>query len=1181
MKRILLYLVCAISIVSTILLIMCGELPTDPAKEPKNVNATFFIMNSSGTNYQDQAVEIGIIIRYPNLIERVRIVFPDSLLNDTLSSKALQNANYDTLKTTRTFTVSGKKTINIFVDLNDGTVKEFSCVFDITPKQLVVSFDTVPPPSKTIVTGKIDTMIFVASTDPSGGAIDFSVESQPILNASNLKIIDFGSKAMIITTLPSDTTYDITVIAKSGTATENATVKLIAEKKFILHESSSVVAMPSGTSDTITFTIRSSSDTVKNVTLLNTAAFKTGEVEPVVTGKDTFSFVFTPVEAKVYTFSVEITTNNKKDTLSYSISVAKETTMLLKQDTVTISAAEGKVLNVPLTSYLMDTTVQLSSDKGTVNGKFLAYSVPFGNASDTVVITAQKNSDISRIRIYLNISTSDTSKPVITRVVPSDSASITSEPSFTCKVKVADTGAGVKNVVFTVGTVVFIDSSVHTDNIYEFTATNLVQGQKTAIKIRATDKSISKNSDSLIVNITFDSTLTDNVKPEIVLVNPSVDSTKVSSSSLNVEVSCTDKNGISAVTCMLGTTAIAVAKGTGSSFIASVRDMVVGANTLSFTVTDASSKANVTTKSVTIIYDPSMADNVPPVVSIKNPIINGGMVFKDSITVTIACKDDNRIASVTCSHAGAPVTVTRSADSLYSTLIKGLVSGQADTITFIVTDSSTKSNKSTFNVIVKYTTFKVEYFGNGSTGGSVPVDAKSYETLASVTVATAGSLVKTGSSFAGWNTAADGSGTAHVAGSSFTMGSANVMLYAQWTTNPTYTVTYNANTGAGTAPVDINKYETGSTITVLGAGTLVRNGYSFAGWNTTANGSGTARAAGSTFEIGNANVKLYAQWKLIPTFTVTYNGNNNSGGTATTDPGTYVQGATVTVANAGTLVKSGYSFAGWNTEANGSGTAHAAGSTFEMGSTNVTLYAQWQIIRYLVTFKNNVSTATNTEYYDAGSTILSSQYPGFTIGGYELSYWDKTSITVNAPMTVTAYYTALDCSVGGNDIIVWSGTGETFNLIVTPNNSACKITKYTWYTFSAMFYDLSDGTGSAFTASGQGTNKLVVKNVTGGAYGFSCIVSFENGQQDTVKWGIQFKPYVYFNPGDGSGNMDSQQFTPGEAFKLNPCSYTRVGYRFAGWCSGFDCDMGVVFGDQATVTLSNETIYLTANWIEE
>ena len=135
---------------------------------------------------------------------------------------------------------------------------------------------------------------------------------------------------------------------------------------------------------------------------------------------------------------------------------------------------------------------------------------------------------------------------------------------------------------------------------------------------------------------------------------------------------------------------------------------------------------------------------------------------------------------------------------------------------------------------------------------------------------------------------------------------------------PTYTVTYNGNGNtSGTVPADSGTYLNGATVTVLGAGTLTRSGYSFNGWNTAANGSGTSYAAAATFSMVSANVTLYAQWTALPTYTVTYNGNSNTGGTVPTDSGTYLNGATVTALGVGILTKTGYSFNGWNTLANG------------------------------------------------------------------------------------------------------------------------------------------------------------------------------------------------------------------------------------------------------------------------
>ncbi len=244
-------------------------------------------------------------------------------------------------------------------------------------------------------------------------------------------------------------------------------------------------------------------------------------------------------------------------------------------------------------------------------------------------------------------------------------------------------------------------------------------------------------------------------------------------------------------------------------------------------------------------------------------------------------------------------------------------------------------------------TYTVTYNGNGSTGGSVPVDSDNYEQGQIVTVlGNTGNLVETNYSFVGWNTQADGSGTTYTQGQTFTMGVANVNLYAVWTANPTYTVTYNGNGNTGgSVPADSNNYEQGQTVTVLGnAGNLVETNYSFLGWNTQANGSGTTYMQGQTFTMGTANVTLYAVWTASSTHTVTYNGNGSTGGIVPIDSTNYTQGQTVTVlGNTGNLVYTGYSFAGWNTQANGTGTTYTQGQTFAMGTANVTLYAVWTL----------------------------------------------------------------------------------------------------------------------------------------------------------------------------------------------------------------------------------------------
>lgn len=82
--------------------------------------------------------------------------------------------------------------------------------------------------------------------------------------------------------------------------------------------------------------------------------------------------------------------------------------------------------------------------------------------------------------------------------------------------------------------------------------------------------------------------------------------------------------------------------------------------------------------------------------------------------------------------------------------------------------------------------YSVVYDGNGNTTGTVPIDNLSYQPNTTVTIKeNIGNLAKTGYTFAGWNTAADGSGFNYSSKSTFAIGIENVTLYAKWTKNPT------------------------------------------------------------------------------------------------------------------------------------------------------------------------------------------------------------------------------------------------------------------------------------------------------------------------------------------------------------------------------------------------------------
>jgi uncharacterized repeat protein (TIGR02543 family) len=86
-----------------------------------------------------------------------------------------------------------------------------------------------------------------------------------------------------------------------------------------------------------------------------------------------------------------------------------------------------------------------------------------------------------------------------------------------------------------------------------------------------------------------------------------------------------------------------------------------------------------------------------------------------------------------------------------------------------------------------------------------------------------------------------------------------------------FRVTFDPNGGEGTMDP-----QTSDTPTSLTLNTFTRVGYTFTGWNTAANGSGTAYGDGAEYDF-DENITLYAQWEALPDHTVTFDPNGGSG----------------------------------------------------------------------------------------------------------------------------------------------------------------------------------------------------------------------------------------------------------------------------------------------------------------
>jgi uncharacterized repeat protein (TIGR02543 family) len=240
------------------------------------------------------------------------------------------------------------------------------------------------------------------------------------------------------------------------------------------------------------------------------------------------------------------------------------------------------------------------------------------------------------------------------------------------------------------------------------------------------------------------------------------------------------------------------------------------------------------------------------------------------------------------------------------------------------------------------------------------------------------------------------------------------------TTGLDFLVTYHANNAtSGTVPPRALVAMTGGTLTLASnTGSLARTNFTFGGWNTAADGSGTSHAVGATTFVPSGDTTLYAQWNS----TITYDGNGQTSLASTVPAATTATRTTAstTLANAGTMLRAGFSFTGWNTQADGLGTNYASGLTTYQSSGNITLFARWTAtITYdpngasgaPATSSSNSAPRTSDQIVNSISPIALSNLPtvgtmvrpGFTFGG-----WNTAATGAGANFSPNFSFSATD-----------------------------------------------------------------------------------------------------------------------------------------------------------------------------
>lgn len=298
------------------------------------------------------------------------------------------------------------------------------------------------------------------------------------------------------------------------------------------------------------------------------------------------------------------------------------------------------------------------------------------------------------------------------------------------------------------------------------------------------------------------------------------------------------------------------------------------------------------------------------------------------------------------------------------------------------------------------------YHGNGATGGNTA--AQSGKTGDELTT-NANGFTRDGYTFVEWNTKADGTGGHYGKGTNgvakWTMLPAGNDLYAIWQANPA-NIRYRDDWGATGSTPDTTGV-TGQDVTIARNG-FTRPGYTFTGWARDRR-TDPSLQPGGRYTLTPGTTTLWAQWKADPAHLIY---NSNSGSTSQTRRTDGVVDQTVTII-ANPFTRSGYTFTGWNTQADGRGKAYAAGNGFRLVAdaksnpvnTSV-LYAQWRINRVALKFDPNGGTGGYPDITaDAFTTVTipadakepKVQRPGFRFTGWAMKPAPGAGDTILGP----------------------------------------------------------------------------------------------------------------------------------------------------------------------------------------
>ncbi|WP_336633973.1 InlB B-repeat-containing protein [Lysinibacillus fusiformis] len=296
---------------------------------------------------------------------------------------------------------------------------------------------------------------------------------------------------------------------------------------------------------------------------------------------------------------------------------------------------------------------------------------------------------------------------------------------------------------------------------------------------------------------------------------------------------------------------------------------------------------------------------------------------------------------------------------------------------------------------------------------------------------------------------------------------------------------------------------------------------------------------------------------------ITYDGNGQMGGGLSED---YTGNTTKTfiVKNQGSLKKVGYTFIGWNSKEDGSGTDYHVGEEIVINQ-DITLYAKWREIPFLVSYESNGGTTVAPETVAINTILIEPPVPtktGYTFDGWYkeaalTNLWDFTKDMVTGDTTLFAKWNATQYEVTFNS----NGGSMIASQFVPPNAKATAppVPIKLGYTFDGWYKD------NAFAVPWDFTTDVVIEAITLNA-----------------KWTINPAYTVTYDKNGATGGtvpQDNNSYEENDSVTVqdNSGKLVRTNYMFKGWNTQAD-GKGTSYAEKATFQMRKTDVTLYAEW---